>query len=177
LLLFNPLPKRSEIAPVYAVIVLMVYSWTILAFLWKLPSWLYFMSIGEISVVFAYAMTTNFLESLFVLLIPVLLSLFLPKKWFYDVFIVRGTSLIILGLGYAMYFTYRLPSEDGYPKDLLVLSIFVLFIIAFLVYIFGKVQIVGKILESLSERAIIFLYLSIPISLISFLIIIYRNLF
>jgi len=177
LALFNRLPKVSQIAPVYAIIVLMVYSWTILAFFWKLPSWLYFMSMGEILVVIAYAMTMNFLESLSVLLIPVLLCLLLPKKWFYDTFVVRGTSLVLLLLGYSMFFTTRLQYEEGYPKDLLILTIFAIFVIALLVYVLGKIQIVHKALESLSDRAIVFLYLSIPISLISLFIVIFRNLF
>jgi hypothetical protein len=175
--IFNRLPKFSQIAPVYALSVLLVYGWTILYFFWKLPSWLFFMTIGEILVVFAYAMSVNLLESLFVLLIPILLSLLLPKKWFYDTFVVRGSALVLLFLGYSMFLTTRFQSEEGYPKTLLLWSVFALFVIAFLVYILGKIRIMGKVLEAVSDRAIIFLYLFIPISLISLLVVIFRNLF
>jgi len=163
--------------PVYALIALLVYGWTILWFFWRFPSWLFFMTIGEILSVFAYAMAFNLLESLFVLSIPVLLSFVLPKKWFYDTFVARSASLVLLLLGYSMFFTTRLQYEEGYPKNLLLLSVLALFVIAFLVYILGKISIVRKILEALSDRAVVFLYLSIPISLISSLVVIFRNLF
>lgn len=174
---FKRLPKISQILQVYAVIVLMVYSWTILWFFWKLPSWLFFMSIGEIAVVFAYALAMNFLESLCVLLIPILLSLLLPRDWFSVTFVARGTALALLLLGYAMFFTNQLQYEDGYPKGLLILSIIVVFLIALLVYVLGRISIVCKILEALSDRAVVFLYLSIPISLVSLMVVVYRNLF
>jgi hypothetical protein len=177
LALVKRLPKYAQIAPVYAVIVLMVYSWTILWFFWKLPSWLFFMSIGEIAVIFAYAMAMNFLESLCVLLIPVLLAVVLPRQWFYATFVVRGTALVLLLLGYSMFFTNQLQYEAGYPKRLLVLTIFAICIIAFLVYILGKIPIVCKLLEALSDGAVIFLYLSIPVSLIALVVVVYRNLF
>jgi hypothetical protein len=176
LIIFDRLPKASQIAPVYAVIVFIIYSWTTLWFFWKLPSWLSNLSIGEIFGVFAYVMATNLLESLSVLLIPVLLSLLLPKKWFYDAFAIRGTALVLLLLAYAIFLTNQIRHEDGYPKSLLVWSIFVIFAIAFLVYVFGKIPIVCKILEFLSDRSVIFLYLSIPISVISLVVVIFRNL-
>jgi hypothetical protein len=162
---------------VYALIVLLVYGWTILWFFWKLPSWLFFMSIGEILVVVAYAMAMNFLESLCVLFVPVLLGFLLPRKWFLDTFVARGAALVLLLLGYAMFLTTQLPSEEGYPKDLLVLTVFAILGIGLLAYILGKIPIVCKILEALSDRTIVFLYLSIPISLISLLVVVFRNLF
>lgn len=174
--LFNRLPKVSKIAPVYALTVLPVYGWTILWFFWRLPSWLFFTNIGEILGIFAYAMALNLLESLCVVLIPVLLSVALPQKWFYDRFVARGAALVLLLLGYAMFFTARLQYEDGYPKSLLLWSVLALCMIALLVYLVGKIPIACKLLEALSDRAIVFLYLFIPISLISLLVVIFRNL-
>lgn len=158
-------------------IVLMVYGWTILWFFWKLPSLLYFMTIDEILVDFAYVMATNFLESLCVLLIPVLLCLLLPRKWFYDVFVVRGASLVMLLLGYSIFFTLQLRGEERYPKDLILLTFPLIGAILFLVYLSGKIGIVRKVIESLSDRATVFLYLSIPVSLISLCVAIIRNIF
>jgi membrane-anchored protein YejM (alkaline phosphatase superfamily) len=40
-------------------ITMVIYSWTILHFFWRLPGWLYFMSIGEVLTVYAYSMATN----------------------------------------------------------------------------------------------------------------------
>jgi hypothetical protein len=177
LALFNRLPKISQIAPVYAMIVLPVYGWTVLWLFWKLPSWLYFMTVGEILVGFAYAMATNFLESLFVLLIPVLFSLLLPRKWFYDMFVVRGTSLVILLLGYFAFLVFQLQGSEGYRKDLIFLTFPVMGMILFLVYLSGRIGIVRKVIESFSDRAVVFLYLSIPVSLISLSVVTIRNIF
>ncbi len=173
----NRLPRISQIAPVYAIIVLMVYSWTILLFFRQLPSWLYFMSFDEIFVLFAYGLTLNFLESLSVLLLLILFCFLLPKNWFYDTFVVRGASLAMLVTGYAMFLTWQLQYEEGYPAGLLFLTLPFLGVILILVYFAGKIGFVSKIIESFADRAVIFLYLSIPISVILLIVVVFRNLF
>ena len=175
--LTNRLPTIKQIAPVYAITVLMVYGWTLGWFFWKISSWLYFMSIGEILVIFAYTMITNFLESLFILLFPVILSFVLPKKWFLDLFVVRGTTLVMFMMGYLMYFSMQILNLETYPKTLILLTIPVIIIISILVYGIGKINLMCKLIETLSDRSIIFLYLSIPLSLISFCVVIVRNIF
>ncbi len=175
--LLNRFPKSSQIAPVYAMIVLMVYGWTIIWFFWKLPSWLNFMSMGEIAVVLAYALAMNFLESLCVLLLPLLACALAPRTWFYDQFVTRGTALVMLVLGYAMFLTLQLQNVDGYPKNLILLSLLAFAVILVLASLIGRVGILRKLLESLSDRAIVFLYLSIPASLVSVLVVVIRNTF
>lgn len=39
-------------------------------FFWKLPSWLYYASLGEIAIMYAYMVTVNLIESILVLLVP-----------------------------------------------------------------------------------------------------------
>lgn len=175
MVLLKRIPALSQIIPVYAVIVLVVYSWTILWFFWKLPSWSFFMSVDEILVVIAYFLSVNFLESICVLILLVLLCVVLPQKWFYDAFIVRATTCAILSLVYAMYFTFQMQLVDEYPKSLLLLTFPVFGIIFFLAYLSGKFEIVRKVVESFADRAIIFLYLSIPLSLISIVVVVFRN--
>jgi len=60
-----------------------------------------------------------------------------------------------------MFFTTRFQVIDGYPKSLLLWSVLALFVIALLVYLVGKIPIVCKLLEVVSDRAIVFLYLFI----------------
>ncbi|MGC1377326.1 MAG: hypothetical protein WA821_13935 [Anaerolineales bacterium] len=168
------IPNLRQIAPVYAVIVLMLYGWTILWFLWKLPSWLFFMTVPEILEVFAFAMVNTFLESLVVLSAPVLLSLALPGKWFHEMFVVRGASFVFLSLGYLMFFAFQF-QEETYPKLLLFLTPGVFVVIFCLVYFAGKSVLVRRVIESFADRAVIFLYLLIPISVIAVLFIILRQ--
>jgi len=101
----------------------------------------------------------------------------LPRAWFYDLFIARATALVLLGVGYAMFFTLQLQGAVGYPKNLLLLTVPAVAVILALAYGVGKVSIARKVLEAFADRALIFLYFSIPLSLISLCVVAIRNLF
>ncbi len=53
-------PAFSAILPVYAVIAVPVFGWTVTSWLWKLPSWLNFLTAGEITAIFFYAILDGF---------------------------------------------------------------------------------------------------------------------
>jgi len=170
------MPSRAQIAQVFALIVLMVYSWTIVWFSYKVPSWLYFLNLGEITTVFAYSLATNLAESLAVLCGPVALSLVLPRKWFHDVFVARGGTLAIAGLAYMMYVASQFTSKDGYPTLTLKpwsLAV-VLVLIAVLVYLAGRSRLVRGIVEGIADRATIFLYIYMPLSVLALLLVLFR---
>jgi hypothetical protein len=120
---FRKIPKLDDIAPVYAVIVMMIYPWTLSRFFWKLSSWILFASVGDLTVFFAYMVVVNLLESVLVLLVPILMSIILPQKWFYDQFKTKSISLVLLGLGYLIYLDKKLYADfpfhwlwfDGFP--------------------------------------------------------------
>ena len=172
--IFSRFPKWTQIAALYALIVFAVYSWTLIWFFWKIPGWLYYLSIGEILTSLAYSLATNFLESLAVVLIPIFLAVVLPKKWFLDQFVARGAALILPGLGYMMYIAFQFQSKLDYPGNALNLYSFVLGLLVILTFLVGQVRFLSKALEFLGNQATIFLYLSIPISLLSILVIIIR---
>ncbi len=168
------IPKLEQIMPVYAVIVVMIYPWSLLRFFWRLPSWLYFSSIGEIVVIFAYMVVVNLVESILVLLAPILLSIILPQKWFYDRFITKGTLLILLGLGYLIYFNNHLKVQS-FPLELVYWTPVVAVAILGLVFVIDRINFLNKILEELTNRLVVFLYISIPISVVSLLTVLIRN--
>lgn len=171
------IPKLAQIAPVYAVAVAMIYPWSISRFFWRLPSWLYYSSAGEIAVIFAYMMVVNLIESALVLLAPVFLSVVLPKKWFFDSFVTKGALLLSLSLGYVMYFDNQLNYQVPFPLDLVYQTPIILAVIFALVFLLDWLGFLRKILLDLSDRLIVFLYISIPVSLISLLVILVRNIF
>ncbi len=172
--IFNRLPRWEQIAPVYAVIVLLVYGWTTWWFCWNLPGWINFLRLGEILVVYAYALTTNFFESLAVLLGILCLCMILPKKLFLDLFVARGIALAILGLAYVMYLSSLFVTKETYPNVLLRWSPVIALPLAAGAYFLGNGRVFRKFLESFGDRAIIFLYLSIPASMIALLVVIFR---
>jgi hypothetical protein len=134
------------------------------------------MNVGEIAIVLAYIIATNFLESLFILCAPLFLSMLLPLKWFRDLFVARGASLAFLGLGYMMFIAYRYNSRNGYPSILLKAWSIALAagIIALLIFMAGKIPLVKKMVEAIAERSTIFLYIYVPLSIISCLVVLYR---
>lgn len=175
--LFKKIPSLEKISPVYAVAVVVVYSWSILRFFWKLPSWLNYSSIGEIAVIFAYMMVVNLIESIVVCLGPILLSVVLPQKWFYDRFITKGTLLVSLGLGYLIYFSNHLNYQTPFPLDLVYLTPIIIVTVFILVFLIDWIGFLDTILKELSNRLTVFLYISIPISLLSLLTVLIRNIF
>ena len=169
-------PSLQENVQLYAVIAGLLYAWTILWLFWELPSWLNFLTVGEILPLFAYALATNFLESLLVLAGLNLLCFLLPQGWFHEVFVARSFPLVVLGLGYLMCLTSFLGKEAEYPAGLLLWSLAILVLLIPLSLFLGRLRIVRSLAEIVADRLIVFLYLFIPLSLLSLLVIIVRNL-
>ena len=170
-------PKWGHLLPVYGVIVLLVYGWTLYWFLWKFPSWLYFLTIGEILAALSYSIVTNFLESIAVLALPVMLSLALPKKWFFEVFVARTTAMVVPGLAFMMYIAMQFQTRDDYPRELIKWSPMVALGIAGFAFLIGQVPTLRRALEFLADRAAIFVYLSIPLSLVALIAVLARLIF
>lgn len=175
--IFKRLPLLEQVAAVYAVSVLVIYSWTILWFFWKFPSWLYYLSVWEITKVFCYAIATNLLESLATLVPLLVLAVILPRQWFYEGFVARSVSVLLVGLGYMMYLANQFQGKEDYPSAvirLIPLALLAIFLAAFLV---GRIAFLRAVIEGFAERATVFLYISIPLSLACLLVVLAQLLF
>jgi hypothetical protein len=172
------LPSNDAILPVLAMVSFLVYGWTLVVFLWKIPSWIQFLTVGEILVVLAYSLSSSLLESLSVLGILLLACLLLPARWMRDVFVTRGTIAAIFGLGSIMLYLYRF-SLFGYSylAYLTSWSIAGLVITLLFTFLSTHFQTIIRAAAWISDRTIVFLFLFVPISLVSLLVVIYRNLF
>jgi hypothetical protein len=177
LAIFNRFPKWPQVVAAYSVIVLVIYSWTILWFFWKLPGWLFFLSIGEILTIFAYSMMTNLFESLLVLCLPLGLCLILPRKWFSDVFVARSVIITLSVLGYAAYILTQFQSREDYPGGVVRLIPIVFLVSLLLAFLAGKVKILVKVIDFFAEQATIFLYITIPVSLVCLVVVLARLMF
>lgn len=163
-------------ASVYATAVAIVYGWSLLHFFWRVSSWLYFSTTGEIAVTLAYLFTVNFIESALAFLAPLGLSLLLPHRWFADRFVSRGMLLIILGLGYLAWFDWQLQRGAAFPYELAKWTPMMAVPILALVFLLDKIKWLGQILEELGDRLTILLYILIPLSVVSLLTVLIRNL-
>jgi hypothetical protein len=177
--LFRRFPNVSALLPVYAVIAVPIFGWTINSWLWKLPSWLNFLAPGEITAIFFYAVLTAFVESLLVLSLLLLLCLILPSRMFRDQFVVRG-SWLALGLALSILGNgiWRGMTRFTYAEVSLTLwSIVSLLLIVFLTYLSTNIRSMALFANWISDRLLIFLYLVIPLSILSILVVVVRNTF
>jgi len=172
----NKLPRLAQAYPVYAVIVILTYGWTIYWALWKLPSWLDFLPLGEIGAIFCYLMATNLIESLLALFGVIFLSLILPRKWFRDLFVSRGSVLTASILISIMIFEYHFDKPADYFYKFPLYFPFILLLAGILAFLAGWIRIVRNAVEVFAENAIIFLFILLPLSFLSLLVIIVRNL-
>lgn len=171
------IPSIEKILPVYAVIVMVIYTWTIFRYFWNAPSWVLYSTIGEFITIYAYMVVVNFIESLLVLLVPVLMSIILPAKWFYTRFESKGVLLVSLGLGYLLYLNQNLYGLDSFPLELVSWMPVAAIAILVLVFVLDRIDFLCKILLEIANRLTVFLYIFIPISLVSLLIVLIRNIF
>ena len=176
MLIKNKLPRLAQVYPVYAIIVILTYGWTIYWALWKLPSWLDFLPLGEIGAIFCYLMTTNLIESLLMLIGVLIISLILPQKWFRDLFISRGSVLAASVLIPIMVFEYHFDKPADYYSKLPLLLLIMFLIACVFVFLAGWIGIIRKVVEVFAENAVIFLFISLPVSVLSLIVVIVRNL-
>ena len=169
------IPKLQDIAPVYAVIVMMIYPWTLTRYFWKLSSWILFASVGDLAAYFAYMVVVNLLESILILLVPLAMSIVLPRKWFYDRFKTRSVALVLFGLGFLIYLNRNLHADAPFPLTLVRWIPMAGVAILVLVFLVDQVGFLRRVLDELASRLTIFLYISIPVSVIALLVVVIRN--
>jgi hypothetical protein len=174
------LPRINEIISVYAVITFMVYSWTLIAFSGKIPSWSRFLAPGEILTIYSYSLLTDFVESLIFLTLLLLLCVILPPRLMLDVFLVRGTIIVISLLGTLMFnlvfYTNASTALIGNLPAWLFITICGLMFMVFLELLSKKIPLVASTLINLTDWLMIFLYLFIGLSFLALVVVAANNL-
>jgi hypothetical protein len=169
-------PKSHDILQVYAVIAVMFSGWTITAFFRKLPSWLLTLNMGEIFTVFSYAMVTNLVESLVVLLILLTICVLFPHGILRDDFAVRGTILAIGLIGSLIMFL-GLHKQFGMENGGRLWN--GLFGTLLLMVVILGLSIKSRFVQSaalwISDRLIVFLFILIPLFVLLLVYVIIRN--
>lgn len=173
----NRWPARKDIISVYAVIAFMIQLWTISVTFDQLPSWASFLNLNEILAVFAYRIAESFVECLLVLFVLLSISFILPPRFFRDVFAIRGTAFVLCSLGSLILFWNRFENDPGpvmadYTQIWTAVTILLACMIA---YVSAKIPVISDFLEWISERMVVFLYIFVPISVVSFITILLRN--
>ena len=178
--MLKKLPKADAILAVFAVISAMTYGWTLLAFLWKLPSWLHYLTPGEILSVYSYSLLTDFSESTLYLALLLLLCVLLPARILSEAFVRRGTALSLCALGGMMAnLGFYINNEAGLIGPLpawLVIAVGAITLMVLLDTLSGKYPLFAYALIGLADRLTIFLYLNLPLTAIALVVVAVRNL-
>ena len=168
------LPKFQDILSVYAVIATMLFTWSALLFFWYLPSWMHFMSIGDIAAVFSYVMASSFLEGLSFLLLLLVLCFILPSEFLRENFSAQGTAIVLPVIGMIMIY-FRVTNENIANIIFSKIGLVVALVIIGLFYFSTRNQRIQLAFAALADRLTVFLYILIPVSLLSLLAVVVRG--
>jgi hypothetical protein len=174
--LFNRFPKQEEILPVFGSLVFVVFSWSIRGFLYIVPSLILRHSVGETLSVLCYMLAFALLESLLLMSGGVLVSMFLPRKWFLEGFTYKGfIALLVFTIALIVLqnnLTNVLP-----PVDILYLGFAIsIAVMVALFFLSDKVTVFRKALLAIAERLQVFVYIYVPLGMVGILVVIFRNL-
>jgi hypothetical protein len=177
---FARFPSRQNLLKVYAVIIFLIYTWTFLISFYKLPGWLFYLNAGQIVSLYAYASVFNFAESILLLLIFILSApIFALWKGGKEEFQSRSVIFLLVLLGSSMVRLWRYRGYDSNAEfvngEVAWWSLAIL-LSGLLAVVVHKVRPLQNILEGIADRAVIFLFIYLPLSLFSLLIVMIRNL-
>lgn len=173
---FNRFPAFDQILAVYAVAAFMLFSWSLLWFFWNVPSWLHFMNLGVMFATLSYTVAASFLEGLTFLVLLLIVAFILPPTWFRDHFTPRGSAVTISLLGLIMLRDYWIVSENYFLKPMTTFGLVLAALMAILLFLTVKFSWMAKALSVLADRLTIFLYVFVPLSILSILNVLLRNL-
>ena len=169
-------PPRREVAFVFAACAFPIYSWSILQYFYKLPSWLLQLDIWDLIGTFAYAQVFAFVESAIILLVLLLLKVLLPRSVFEDRFVAQSSALVFVTSVWAILIQFNLKSLES-----LSLPTLVLWIPGYLVSIGIPFVLIRRqrrlemAINTVVERLTVLLYIYLPLSLLSAVVILVRN--
>ena len=175
------LPKSKHIRNLFAVIVCLIYSWTLITSFYKLPSWLFYLNIGQVASIYAYSFVVDLVESILfttLILFLGLIPFFILRDK--DIFQSRSViaAVILLGSSMLRLVLFKDNENPGAFADWQLIWWGCTFLLAiFLAAITPKIKWLKNILEGFPERAVVFLYIYLPLSALSFIVVIFRNTF
>lgn len=168
------LPARGDLVRVFAASAFIVYSWTMFISFWKLPSWLYFLNLGEIFSIYAYGFLFNLLECLLLVGLASGISLLLPRAWWRDAFVSKGGVLTLAIIASMQVHLSRFPTHglrDPFLASQALWWLMTFLLIVFLAWCAGKFIWLKKILETVADRLTIFLYIYLPLTAVSLVVV------
>jgi len=174
--LIERFPSTAKLNSTFALILLVIHTWSVWQFLYRLPSYLMYLDLLNLLAVFAYYMAFAFVESIILLVLFGMIAIILPKNWYADHF--EAVNLpIVLGMAVsAAKYQQQIGNTYSGISSILTWFGFTFLIVLSLALIFGIIGPLRKLSGKVMERISIMSYLYIPIGLFSLLVVVFRNL-
>jgi len=115
-LLLKRLPTKEQLITVFWVCVFPIHVWSIFNFLRGIPSYIKWINVWEIIGVFAYTQVFALLESIFLLVLIVILAFFIPHKFFMEKFVSQSSILILVVSIWVVFVHYQLELQSLFPS-------------------------------------------------------------
>lgn len=178
--LLSRFPDKKSILNVFATSAFIVYGWTIISSFWKIPSWMHYLKTSEIIAAYAYSFLMNFLESSILTLSLIFLGFILSGVLWKGYFSAASEVVLFVTVGSALLHM-RLYEDPNLRADFINSQLrwwIVTFFIAFVVSaICVRVSWLRKVLDILADRFVVFLYIYIPLTILSLGIALARTVF
>lgn len=152
----------------------MVNAWILRGFFWKLPSWLYYLTPGEMLGALSYMLVHGLIESLLILSLLLVIAALLPAHWLRDIFTVRGAAIVVVCLGSIMIYLSR--AGKNLVDNFLLWLIICIALMLVMAFLSTRVRRMTKLFSSLAERFTVFVYIQIPLVIVATIVIVVRNL-
>lgn len=175
--LISRLPGKQNTLKVFGTAAFIVYGWTIYESFWKVPSWIYFLKLSEIFSIYAYSFLVNFVESILLILGLIFVNFFLSSNLWKDSFSSASVAMLVILVGSAILHLrlYENPNLRASFIDSQLrwwsVTVFFAFVAS---YICVRISWLRRSLENLADRFVVFLYIYIPLTILSFGIVIVR---
>ena len=164
----------------FASCVVPVHSWSTFTFLDQMPGWLVYLNAWDLIGTFAYTQAFALLESIAVLLVVILLGAILPARFLRDRFATRASILVLLtlGCGIVAQSTGRIPftGSMAWPSKSFILGgTLYLASIGASYGLMHRYRHLEEAVHAFMERLTVFLYIYVPVGILSVAIVVVRN--
>lgn len=170
------LPAIQQFKSTWAVIIFLVFSWGIYRFLYQLPSWIKYLSLSDCIGILSYALAFALLESCFVMVVLVIFTFLMPMMVSRDKFVAQSSAMLFWISLCALIIHKHFKIFEPLPLKWLIGFCLVISMVIVSVLV-KRLKALENILLIFADRAVIFLYIYVPLGLLGMIIVILRNIY
>ena len=166
-------PDRRETTLVFSAVVFAVFTWAVRSYIYKFPSFILYFDLWDILAILAQMLTFALLESLLVTGLLVGLSTLLPGTWLRTGFAWKGFITVLVAALTSLYLKVAMTNQ---PTVKFLLTTLIVTFVTWLGLILTAHFWLSfrRILLDVADRLSIFLYVYLPLGLVSVAIVIIR---